>query len=229
MAKTQTRRKQQTRETNWAVIGVLIAFGILAFGGLLFLALRTPPQAEAARSLAEYCTQYPDRCFAQGSVDAPVTMVEVSDFGCPHCRDFHLETAEDLKAQYVDAGIVRWIALPYALGTSTLPASVAAMCAGQQDQYFEFTNALFQIEPTELRVTADGTRQAAETIGLDMDEFASCLDSGSNATVINQNREAARDVQVTGTPTFFLNDTTLVGAQPLSAFSQVIESLASNQ
>jgi protein-disulfide isomerase len=229
MTKTQTRRKQQTRETNWVVIGILIAAGILVFGGLLFLALRTPSQAEAAQSLAEYCDENPARCMSVGSSDAPVTMVEVSDFGCPHCQTFHLETASALKEQYVDTGSVRWIALPYALGTSTLPATVAAMCAGEQEQYFEFTDALFQVEPAELRISPDGYRQVAESISLDLDEFNACLDSGRFVETVNQNRDAARNVQVSGTPTFFLNDIRLVGAQPLSAFSQTIESLLSNQ
>lgn len=229
MAKSQTRRKQQTRETNWAVIGILIAVGILAFGGLLFLALRTPSQAEAAPSLADYCGDNPDRCFVQGAADAPVTMVEVSDFGCTHCRDFHLNTAADLKEQYVDNGSVRWVALPYALNTSTVPAAVAGMCAGEQKQYFEYANALFPIEPAQLRLSQEGFMQAAESVGLNMDEFSSCLESGRFASTINQNREAAQKAQVSGTPTFFLNDQKLVGAQPLSAFSQTIQSLISNQ
>lgn len=225
MAKTTPRRKQQPRrETNWLIIGGLIAVGILVFGGLLYLALR-PSQPQAVQSLAEYCDANPGRCLVAGAADAPVTMVEVSDFGCPHCEDFHLQTADQLREEFVDPGTVRWVALPYALSTATLPAAAAAMCAGEQDQYFEYAQTLFEISPREARLTPEGYQQAASTIGLDMEQFQACMDSGRNISIVNQNRDAARNAQVSGTPTFFLNGEKLVGAQPLSAFAQTIATL----
>lgn len=230
MAKTPPRRRkqQQTRETNWLLIGGLIALGVVVLGGLLFLALR-PSQAVEVQALADYCAENSDRCAVTGDESAPVTMVEVSDFGCPHCQTFHAETAEPLKEQYVDTGTVRWIALPYALNTTTVPAAAAAMCANEQDSYFEFANVLFTVEPVEFRLSPEGYRQAAETAGLDIDQFAACMDDGRYIRVVNDNREAARDVGVTGTPTFFLNGQELSGAQPLSVFSQAIDALVSAQ
>ncbi len=225
MAKTSPpRRKQQTRETNWLVIGGLIAISVLVFGGLLFLALR-PTQSQTVQTLAEYCNANPDRCAIQGEASAPVTMVEVSDFGCTHCTDFHNNTADDLKAQFVDTGQVRWIAMPYALGTTTVPAAAAALCAKEQDRYFEFANAMFAIEPAQTRLSPEGYDQAATAIGLDLEQFNACMDSARYIDTVNQNRDAARNVQVSGTPTFFLNNEKLVGAQPLSAFAQTIAAL----
>jgi len=225
MAKTPPqRRKQQTRETNWLVVGGLIALVVLVFGGLIFLALR-PTQSQTVQTLAEYCTTNPDRCAVQGDANAPVTMVEVSDFGCTHCTDFHNNTAADLKAQFVDTGQVRWIAMPYALGTTTVPAAAAALCAKEQDRYFEFANAMFAIDPPQTRLSPEGYDQAATTVGLDLEQFNACMDSARYIDTVNQNRDAARNVQVSGTPTFFLNSEKLVGAQPLSAFAQTISSL----
>lgn len=227
MAKAKTtpkRRQQQTRETNWLVVGGLIALGVLVFGGLLYLALR-PGETTTVQTLAEFCESNPDNCVSRGEADAPVTMVEVSDFGCVHCTTFHRETEQDLAAQYVDTGTMRWVVLPYALSATTVPAAGAALCAGEQDRYFEFAHALFQIDPTETRLTAVGYQQAAEAVGLDMDAFQSCMDDGRNLSLVNANREAARDNGVSGTPTFFLNDESISGAQPLSAFSQMIDSL----
>lgn len=228
MAKTtpQRRKQQQPRETNWLVIGGLIALGVIVFGGLLFLALR-PSQSQTVQTLAEYCNANPDRCAVQGDADAPVTLVEVSDFGCSHCTDFHNNTAEDLKAQFVDPGQVRWIALPYALGTQTVPAAAAALCAMEQDRYFEFANALFSIEPLQTRLSPEGYEQAAAAIGLDVDQFNACMDDARYIDTVNDNRVAARNVQVSGTPTFFLNEEKLVGAQPLSVFAQTINALLS--
>jgi len=229
MAKTTPqRRKQQTRETNWVVIGGLIALGVVVFGGLLWLALRQT-EPEAVQTLAEFCADNPNNCAVRGQADAPVTMVEVSDFGCVHCTDFHNNTAADLATQFLDTGTMRWIALPYALSTTTVPAAAAALCAGEQDHYFEFADALFAIDPVEARITAAGYRQAAETVGLDLDTFDSCMDDGRNLTIVNANREAARSNGVSGTPTFFLNDETFSGAQPLDVFAQTINSLLAAQ
>lgn len=230
MAKTtpQRRKQKQSRETNWLVIGGLIAVVVLVFGGLLFLALQ-PSQAKIVQTLADYCAENSDRCAVSGDSNAPITMVEVSDFGCPHCRDFHNETAQSLKEQFVDPGTIRWVALPYALSTTTVPAAAAALCANEQGKYFEYATALFAIEPTEARLTPEGYRQAADAVALDIDQFGSCMDDGRNISIVNNNRDAARNVQVSGTPTFFLNDEKLSGAQPLSAFAQVINSLLSAQ
>jgi protein-disulfide isomerase len=222
--KAPQRRKQQARETNWLVIGGLIAGGVLVFSVLLYLALR-PSQATPVQALAEYCAENSDRCAFSGEAEAPVTMVEVSDFGCPHCQNFHSQTAEPLREQYVDTGIMRWIALPYSLNPSTVDAAAAAMCANEEGRYFDFANALFAIEAVETRLSAEGYRQAAEAVGLDMEAFNSCLADGRYRTTVSVNRDAANAVGVSGTPTFFINGEELSGAQPLSAFSQVIDSL----
>jgi protein-disulfide isomerase len=131
--------------------------------------------------------------------------------------------------QYVDTGTMRWVALPYALRDLTVPAAAAAMCANEQERYFEYADALFDITPVEDRLTADGYRQAAEAVALDLDAFSSCMDDGRYLSIVNENREAARRVQVSGTPTFFLNGEVLSGAQPLSVFAQAIDQALSAQ
>lgn len=226
MAKTQQRRKTQQRETNWVVIGGLIGIGVLLFGGLIFLALRTPPAAKVV-PLAEFCDENPDNCHFEGEADAPVTFVEVSDFGCPHCKDFHDQTAEQIKQEYVDSGQMRWITVPYALSPSTLPAAAAGMCAAEQVRYFDYAQALFAIEDSQVRISSSGLRQAAEQLGLDIDAFTACLDSGRYSTVVSENRDAAGRVNVTGTPTFFINGEVVSGAQPFSVFQQAINTALS--
>ena len=231
MAKTTPQRRkqqQQTRQTNWLVIGGLIAVGVLVFGGLIYLALR-PTESAPVQALAEYCTDNSDRCAVTGEASAPVTLVEVADFGCTHCTTFHNETAGPLKEQYVDTGTVRWVALPYSLNRSTLAAAASAMCANEQDSYFEYANTLFTVEPVETRLSMPGFQQAAEAVGLDVDQFTSCVNSERYVETVNENILAASRVGVSGTPTFFLNDEEINGAQPLAAFGQVIEGLLAAQ
>lgn len=225
--KTPQRRKQAAaRETNWLIVGGLIAVGVLVFGGLLYLALR-PSQAAPVQTLAEYCEENSDRCIALGDESADITLVEVADFGCIHCQSFHNNTATPLKEAHLDTGNIRWVVVPYALSASTVPAAASAMCAHEQDKYFDYANALFTIEPPTTRLSADGFRQAAETVGMDMDTFISCMDSGRFLRVIGDNQTAARAVGVTGTPTFFLNDQEINGAQPLAVFNEAIGTLMS--
>ncbi len=99
------------------------------------------------------------------------------------------------------------------------------MCANEQGQFFPYASALFAIEPATARLSADGYRQAAESVGLNVSEFTSCMDDGRNLDMVNTNRDRARAVGVSGTPTFFLNGEELSGAQPLSVFSQAIDAL----
>lgn len=229
MAKTtRQRRSTQQRESNpWIIIG-LVAIGVLAFGGLLYLALRTP-EAEPVLAAAEFCNENEDSCAFRGETDAPITMVEVSDFGCPHCQAFHNETAELLEDQYLNAGSIRWIALPYALNTTTVPAAAAAMCAGEQGAYFEFTNAMYEIPDAQDRLSATGYQLAATAAGIDLDTFQSCVASGRHINTVNDNREIARANEVTGTPTFFVNGEKISGAQPITEFQRVFESLLAQQ
>lgn len=225
MAKTRKRKAvQQQRQTNWLLVGGLIAAGLILFAVLLVLAVR-PPEEASAFSLAEFCSENPANCAAIGPEIAPVTMVEVSDFGCPHCKDFHNQTAAPLKEQYVDTEQMRWLALPYALSPATVQAAAAAMCANEQDQYFAYANALFSQEDAETRLSPVGIRQAAEAIGLDLESFDSCVESNRYVRTVNRNQDAARDAGVTGTPTFFINDRTIRGAEPLATFQETIEGL----
>ncbi len=224
----QRRKQAQTRETNWVIVGGLIAIVVVVLGVLLYLAIR-PTQTEPVQTLSEFCAENSDNCIVMGEETAPVTLVEVSDFGCVHCQAFHNETATPLKERHLDTGDIRWVVMPYALSPSTVPAAASGLCANEQGRFFDYANTLYTIEPPTTRLSAAGFRQAAETVGLDMDEFISCMDDGRFLDTISVNREKASAVGVTGTPTFFLNDEEMSGAQPLSAFTQAIEALIAAQ
>jgi protein-disulfide isomerase len=220
------KAKQPQRETNWLLIGGVVA-AVLVVGGLfylLFLSLQEQDTPQRAQALTEYCQENPDNCIAKGSPDAPVTVVEVSDYGCGICRDFNLGTAPLLEDLYVRSGQVQWVIVPYALNASTTPAAEAAMCAADQDAFFEFHERMFEIQSEPQALTADGFRQAAEVLDLDMDAFNACFNGGKYDSTVQDNVRAAARAGVRSTPNFFINDTFLRGNVPLANFQQAINS-----
>lgn len=222
MAKKAARRakRQEQRSTNWTVIGGIILVGVLGLFGLLALSLRQPDIV----TVEQRCAETPEACISVGSADAPVTLIEIFDFGCPHCRTYNDETEPLIEANYIENGDVQYVIFPYALQTATLPASNAAMCANDQGQYFEFKDALFNQFDEANYLTRDSFMNAASSVDMDMDAFAACVDEQRHADTIQENIQIARDQRITSTPNFLVNGTRLEGAQPFSVFEQRIES-----
>ena len=219
------RRVQQKKKTNWLMIAGGTVLGAVIMFGALYLALREPP----TQSLAAYCEANPERCEVLGSGEAPVSVVEVSDYGCPHCRDFNLDKATPLEGQYVSNGTAKWVVVPFALDDIRQPAAEAAMCAGDQGKFFEYHRALFELQDTTLAFTRDGYLSAAQSVSIpDMDAFTQCMDSREYRGIVRDNRSAASLAGVSGTPTFFINDVKVEGNQPLNVFQQRIEESATN-
>ncbi|MFL7840475.1 MAG: DsbA family protein [Candidatus Promineifilaceae bacterium] len=220
----RTKKEQGSRETNWLVVGGVVILGAIALFALLYFALREPE----TQTLAEYCQKADGKCIVEGDDNAPVTLIEVSDFGCVHCRAFHQTTAEIIQEQYVDQGLVKWVSVPYALSATTAPSANAAFCANDQGKYFKFRQALFNMEPVEVAITRDGFLAAGEEVGLDMDTFTQCLADGTHNNDVSTNQAAASQAGVNSTPTFFINDQIIRGNVPLeqfqSRFDEIINS-----
>ncbi len=220
----QAKKQQDKRDTNWLVIGGVIMIGVIGLFGLLYLAVREP-SAQKTQSLSEYCQENNQNCVNLGAADASITLVEVSDFGCPHCRAFHQEKGAAIKEQYVDTNQVKWVFLPYALRPETAPAANAAMCANEQGKYFEFTEALFEQTP-ETALTRNGFFLAAEQAEINTEPFTNCLEDNRYSSIISDNQKAARSAGVTGTPTFFVNDQIVRGNVPLAEFENIFNRIA---
>jgi protein-disulfide isomerase len=156
---------------------------------------------------------------ALGPSNAAVTIVEFSDFNCPYCRKFHLETFPDLMAAYPDQIRFVYRDFPITSAESTIAAQ-AANCAGRQGKYWEFHDALFT---GTLGLGRQAYEGYAGELGLDVTALAACLDSGDELEEVQSDARAASQLGVSGTPTFFVNGLPLVGAQPMAQFSQLIE------
>lgn len=155
-----------------------------------------------------------------GPDDAPITIVEFSDFQCPFCRRFHDETYQALLNAY--PGQIRFVYrnLPLtSIHPDAMPSAIASLCANDQNAYWDYHGKLFSSET----LTRETFIQYAEDLSLNVDEFSACLDSGKHDEFIEQDMNFALDLGVQSTPTFFINGLAIVGAQPLSAFQQIID------
>jgi protein-disulfide isomerase len=154
-----------------------------------------------------------------GPPNAPVTIVEFSDFNCQYCRRFHEEVFPDLMAAYPDQ--LRFVYRDYPITSAeSLIAAQAANCAAQQGDYWSFHDALFT---GELGLGAEAYQTYAARLQLDPQVLAACIAAGTERAEVESDARAAAALGVSGTPTFFINGIPLVGAQPLAQFRSVID------
>jgi len=171
-----------------------------------------------------------------GMSDAPVTMIEFSDFQCPFCSQYFSQTLPSIEKNYVDSGKVKLVFKNMPLENihpNARAAALAAECANEQGKFWDYHNKLFANQKSWANlgsINATSTfKQYASQIGLDTTNFNSCVDSGKYADKVNKDSQDGASYGATGTPTFFIgNDkkgyTKLVGAQPYSTFQQAIDS-----
>jgi protein-disulfide isomerase len=156
-----------------------------------------------------------------GPQDAAITIVEFSDYECPFCKKWHIETFDRLMETFPDQ--IRFVFRDFPLTNihpNAAPAAEAANCAGEQGKYFEFNELLFT-GPYDL--SPQSYAKYANNLGLDAAAFEECVISGRHQEEVMADLEWAAELGVRSTPTFFINGIPLVGAQPYEVFKQVIE------
>jgi len=171
-----------------------------------------------------------------GEENAPILMVEFSDFQCPYCRKFYNETLPSIKENYIDTGLVKFAYrdLPLVgLGHSdATPAANAAECAREQegdDMYFAFHDKIFNGENAlgngTVKIPSESLYSYAEELGLDMEEFTSCQENLDFADEIAADTAVARSIGINGTPGFVINGQIVTGAYPYETFVDIFEQL----
>lgn len=163
---------------------------------------------------------------ALGAVDAPVTIVEYSDYQCPHCANFSKNTLPDVIKNYVAAGKVRYVHKDMAiLGEQSQWAAQAANCAADQGHFWEYHELLFQKQSGENKGTfsRDNLKQFAANLGLDATAFNQCLDQNKYSQRVAAETAEGKQRGVEGTPSFFVNDEFVVGNVPFSQMKDLIE------
>ena len=154
-----------------------------------------------------------------GPADAPITIVEFSDFNCGFCRRFHLQTFPALLAAYPDK--IRFVYRDFPVTSQeSYFAAQAAQCAGDQGAFWEFHDLLFA---GELGLGSEAYAAYAGQLGLDAQALQACVADGTHAAEVEDDARFAAGIGVSGTPTFFVNGLPMVGAQPLEQFQRLID------
>ncbi|HEU5401374.1 MAG TPA: thioredoxin domain-containing protein [Terriglobales bacterium] len=171
---------------------------------------------------------------ARGNSGAKLTMVEFLDYQCPYCGKFSRETMPQIDKDYIQTGKLRYVVMQLPLAgihKFAVIGSQEAECAGEQGKFWEMHDRLFANQQT-----IDQWKENAEALGLDVNRFKECLDTGRQTAQIRSDIAEAQKAGLTGTPAFFLaytdeknttikSVTRLVGAQPYSSFKAAIDRL----
>jgi protein-disulfide isomerase len=164
----------------------------------------------------------------QGSPTAPVWVIEVSDFQCPFCRQWHDQTYQKLRNEFVRTGKVRlaYINFPLAQHAHAWPAAEVAMCAGAQGKFWEMHDALFasQAKWEALPTPASVFDSLARVTGVDVARWKQCVQSGKMRPWIQADHDRAQTAGAASTPTFIIGDRILEGAQPIEVMRVAIDS-----
>jgi protein-disulfide isomerase len=165
-----------------------------------------------------------------GDPNAPVKLIEYSDFQCPYCKLFSDQTEKRIVDNYIATGKVYYTYVPFGpggnyIGQESKDAAMAAFCAGDQGKFWEYHDILFANQTgenvgdfTEKRLMA-----MAEALGLDLGKFQSCYKSQQFETQLAQGISEGLKAGIGGTPSFLVNGQKIEGAQPYDAFQQAIE------
>ena len=170
-----------------------------------------------------------------GSPNAPITIIEFSDFQCPFCARFHIQTLPAIMNEYVNDGKVKLVFRDFPIQSihpNAVPASVAAECANEQGKFKEMHDILFEKQNEWSKKNTENViilfNQYASKLGLEEKKFDSCLKNGKYIEEIQKDLNDGRTYGISGTPGFFIgNDQIgfieLKGAQPFESFKKIID------
>ena len=188
--------KQRTERMRLIRIGGIVLLVIAAFAVIGFYRTSTAPAVDA-----------PEEVMADnlsGSIDAPVSIVEFGDFGCPSCRAWHNSGIKDaLINEFGDNISFTFRHFPVITRQSP-KAAEAGQCASEQGQFWDYHDNIYEQTPLAA-LSPDQLKSYAAAIGLDTDQFNQCLDSGQYTSYVSRDRQAAFAAGAAGTPTFYIN------------------------
>jgi len=162
---------------------------------------------------------------SKGSPDAPLTIVEFSDFQCSFCKKFWRDSLPRIEERYIRTGKVRFVYRHLAiLGPPSVWAAIAAECAHEQGKFWPYHDRLFA-GAGPFAFSTGSLKRYAEELGLDAATFGACLDAERPREKVERETVVGRAIGMTGTPGFLINRARMIGAQPYEAFERIIEAM----
>jgi len=199
------------------VVPGLRATALVALACALATALRGQGEGVATRS--------------KGRLNAPVTMYEMSDFQCPYCRDFALNTLPTLEREYIATGKVRLVFIVFPMQNihaNAMAAAQVALCAAHENKFWPVHDALFSRQP-EWAPQKDPTTYLlalADSAGANVGgALRQCVDSGRGRDAVEVDVAAAQRAGAHSTPTFYIEGGLIEGDAPAAVFRQVLDSV----
>jgi len=156
---------------------------------------------------------------AKGPANAPVTIVEFSDFQCPFCSQL-TPTLDQIKAKYGDKVRIVFRQYPLPFHQNAAKAAEAALCANEQGKFWDLHDYMFK---NQSAIGVDDLKKKVAELGLNADEFGKCLDSGKQAAAVQSDMKDGSAAGVSGTPAMFINGRFISGAVPIDQITNVIE------
>jgi protein-disulfide isomerase len=167
---------------------------------------------------------------SKGSATAPVTVYEMSDFQCPYCRRFALETFRAIEREYISTGKVRWVFVNFPLTSihaNAVAAAGTALCAGRQGAFWPVHDLIYTYQDTWAPLKEPGPflLTLADSAGISKPKLLECVKSPATESEIRFEAEGAERAGASSTPTFYIEGGLLTGAHPLPVFRQVLDSI----
>jgi protein-disulfide isomerase len=196
---------------------------LYAIPGILALALAAGPSTASA--------QQDDLLAARtrGSPTAPVTVYEMSDFQCPYCAQFFLETMPLLEREYVVTGKVKFVFVnfPLPMHPNAVPAAELAMCAARQGKFWPVHDLLFRHQRQWAGLAEPGQvfLSYGDSVGADREALAACVRDGTTRDLVRTDAEGSARTGAHSTPSFYVEGGLIAGAQPVEVFRAVLDSI----
>lgn len=189
-----------------------------------------PPTTELGGAAATTDTSDVMARRSKGARTAPVTVFEMSDFQCPFCRRFALETFPVLEREYIQTGKVRWVYVNFPLTSihpNAVPAAEFALCAGRSDRFWPAHDLLFQTQDAWAKLAAPQQflLGLADSIGVPRDSMVACLQDSTTRRMVQEEATSSARAGATSTPSFYIEGGLLAGAHPPEIFRQVLDSI----
>ena len=206
-------------------LGVVLGFGV-GYATAMVLSLRVAGAPAAVAALPDFAeltsveVQIEGRPY-RGPDDAPVTLLEFTDYECPFCAGHFRQTYPSLLSEY--EGKLKYVIRNFPLSSihpQAQRAAEAAECAEEQGRFWEYHDLLFQRSPA---LAIENLTAYAAEVGLDTGRFEDCLESGRKTDVVAEDFEDGLSYGISGTPTFFINGRRVVGALSMDEFESYID------